>query len=85
MPVRCAIMKQVMPKWQKMLDMCTEMAETLPDVRMIGWDLAYTEKGWIVIEGNAMSEVIGPQATMQKGIRTEIGELFAKKADFPLQ
>ena len=61
-----------LPDWEDMLSMCREMAAMEPKNKWIGWDLAHTDRGWVVIEGNAMSEVIGPQATGQRGIRQEL-------------
>lgn len=58
-----------LPEWDSLISICREMAGQVPKVKFIGWDMAYTTEGWIVIEGNAMSEVIGPQATSQKGMR----------------
>lgn len=61
-----------LPQWDEMIRICKEMAEMEPMVPWIGWDMAYSDNGWVVIEGNALSEMIGPQATMQKGIREEL-------------
>lgn len=58
-----------LPQWDEALRICREMAKEIPGMGFIGWDLAHTPDGWIVIEGNALSEVIGPQATSERGIR----------------
>ena len=45
----------------------------MPSVRYIGWDLAYTKDNkWVVIEGNGMSQFIGPQTIWQRGIKKEV-------------
>lgn len=67
-----------LPAWLEMKTMCKQMAEMTPSVRLIGWDMAYTKEGWIVIEGNAMTEVIGPQSTWQRGIRKDFKALNVK-------
>lgn len=59
------------PQWNEMICICKEMAEMEKRVRWVGWDMAHTDNGWVVIEGNALSEVIGPQATSGKGIKKE--------------
>lgn len=64
-----------LPDWDEAVDMCIEMSSKLPEVRIIGWDLAHTENGWITIEGNSMTEIIGPQSTWLKGTRQEVQEL----------
>ena len=56
--------------------MCKTMSEEMPTVRMIGWDMAYTDRGWIVIEGNALTEVIGPQSTWLQGIRADVEKFY---------
>lgn len=61
-----------LPEWEKMILICKEMASQIPTVRFIGWDMAYTQNnGWVVIEGNGMSQFIGPQTIWQRGIREE--------------
>ena len=61
-----------LPDWESMLAMCVEMAEQIPTVQYIGWDLALTGKGWVVIEGNSMSQLIGPQTTSKVGVKAEM-------------
>lgn len=76
-----------LPEWEKMIAICKEMAEKEPSVPWIGWDMTYTDRGWVVVEGNSLSEVIGPQSTYQKGIRETFNkyledvEMFIKKED----
>ena len=66
-----------LPAWDEMICLCKKLAEKIPTVHMIGWDTAHTENGWIVIEGNALTEVIGPQSTWLRGIRKDV-EAFYK-------
>lgn len=61
-----------LPKWKNMLSMCIEAAQIVPQIRLTGWDTAYSSDGWIVIEGNCLSELIGPQSTQDKGIKLEL-------------
>lgn len=62
-----------LPDWDKAIAMCKEMAAQMPEVRYIGWDLAYTaENQWVVIEGNGLSQFIGPQTIWQRGIKEEV-------------
>ncbi len=60
-----------MPEWNKMLEICKEMSSQISNVRMIGWDMAYSNNGWLVIEGNGMSQLIGPQIVWQHGVKQE--------------
>lgn len=60
----------LLPDFDKMLEICKEMAKEIPEIKWIGWDMAYTTNNeWVVVEGNSLSEVIGPQITSKKGIR----------------
>lgn len=61
-----------LPAWQSLTALCVSSAERVPAVRFIGWDAAYTGRGWVIVEGNAQSELIGPQATAGRGLRREI-------------
>ena len=36
-------------------------------MKFIGWDMAYSENGWVVVEGNGLSEAIGMQKYICKG------------------
>lgn len=40
------------PHWDKVVEMCKNAALELPDVRSIGWDVAITPEGPLLIEGN---------------------------------
>ena len=60
------------PDWENLLDLCREMAEMVPTVRYIGWDMAYTEKGWVLIEGNNCPQIGMIQISTQNGIKKEL-------------
>ena len=62
---------QQLPDWQSLVEVCHEMSSVMPSVKMIGWDFAHTEGGWVVVEGNGLTEVIGPQSAFAKGIKSE--------------
>ena len=40
------------PEWSVLCDMAIELAKKCPDCHIMGWDMAYTEKGWVVVECN---------------------------------
>ena len=40
------------PKVQEAFDMCKKAALILPEVRYIGWDIAFTKEGPVMVEGN---------------------------------
>lgn len=65
---------QQLPDWRSLTAMCYEMSSILPSVKMIGWDFAHTDDGWVAVEGNGLTEVIGPQSTFARGIKMEFEE-----------
>lgn len=66
------------PKWQEALALADELARVVPDQRYASWDLALTDNGWVMIEGNSRGGFIGPQITTQKGIRDIAEKTFYK-------
>ena len=68
------------PDWEALISMCREMSASLPDAKWIGWDAAHTENGWVVVEGNGVTETIGPQSVYQTGVRRKLDEL-AKRTE----
>ena len=61
-----------LPEWEALLSLCRALAAVTPEVRLTGWDLAHTERGWLLVEGNGQTELIGPQAAFGRGLREEI-------------
>lgn len=47
------------PKWDNLLKVSKELAYVLPSVRYVGWDMALTENGWVLVEGNENGEFLG--------------------------
>ena len=66
-----------LPEWDSMLAICKEMSSQVSDVKYIGWDMAYTDNGWVVIEGNSRGQFIGPQTVFKCGIKAEVESIMA--------
>jgi Sugar-transfer associated ATP-grasp len=41
-----------MPFWKEVLDLCSRAARVTPNLRSVGWDVALTPDGPVIIEGN---------------------------------
>jgi hypothetical protein len=41
-----------MPFWKKVLDLCSRAARVTPNLRSVGWDVALTPDGPVIVEGN---------------------------------
>lgn len=66
-----------LPEWEEMLCICKKMAEYLPKMKYCAWDMAYTDKGWLVVEGNRIGQMIAQQMTINKGIKMELDAFMA--------
>ena len=63
-----------MPKWKEACEMAKELAGLIPDCHFVAWDLALTDKGWVMVEGNHRPLIIYQIAT-GKGIRKEFNRM----------
>lgn len=64
-----AIIGFKIPQWDDLCHIVKEMAMICPDCHILGWDMAYSDKGWIVVECN-----YGPDLVFQYvvgGVRKE--------------
>ena len=65
-----------LPRFDEALALCMHLSPQAPSVRYIGWDLAYTKGKWVVVEGNGMNQLIGPQLVYERGIKQEIAGIM---------
>lgn len=63
------------PRWDEALELAKELSQVLPECPFVGWDLALTNDGWVVVEGNSRGMFIGFQLPTQQGFRTEFKKL----------
>lgn len=63
------------PRWDEMRALCIEMSSHFPELPYIGWDVACSDDGWVLVEGN-MGQFIGPQVTAKRGIKEEVQQLL---------
>lgn len=65
------------PEWECAIELVKKLAMVVPEQVYVGWDLAYTDTGWIMIEGNSWGQYI-VQIPLRKGIRSIIEDSFYK-------
>lgn len=71
------------PHWEKAKMVVNELALMIPDNRYCSWDLALTQKGWVLVEANAKGQFVWQYAT-HKGFRNEIESILQEiKKDKP--
>lgn len=66
------------PAWEEMLEFCKKAAEKVEGMGYLSWDMAYTDKGWVVIEVNGIGQMIGPQTVTKKGNKEKLTKLLAQ-------
>lgn len=69
-----------LPHWDELLAFAEELMSKVPTIGYVGWDLVYTPKGWVVIEGNFYGEPIW-QMVYHEGTKSEFEELINWKPE----
>jgi len=70
-----------MPQWEDLKEMLEEAARMLPSLRYIGWDVAHTDRGWCIIEGNTNGEFFF-QMCVGHGVKQEFEDLIGFHVPF---
>lgn len=61
----------VLPQWDECLAIVRKQALVIPEAQYVGWDMAYSTKGWLLVEGNSRGQLFTQQASLRKGIKDE--------------
>ncbi|MBR3352205.1 MAG: hypothetical protein IKP88_06855 [Lachnospiraceae bacterium] len=64
------------PYWKEVVDLVKKTHEQLPDIKSIGWDVAITPSGPVLIEGNDNWEIGGPQ-DMEGGLKDRWNKMIS--------
>lgn len=51
------------PDWEQACSMVRNLAKQVGGLRFIGWDLAHTDNGWIMVEANTSPGILPPMVT----------------------
>ncbi len=63
------------PYYEQAVELAKELAEVVPQCRLVGWDLALTEDGWDLVEANTGPTVL-VQIASQVGVRRQYEALL---------
>ena len=63
------------PRWNEAKTLVIDLAKQIPGLNYCGWDLALTDKGWVMVEANGKGLFIGFQMPTQEGFREEFEDL----------
>lgn len=58
-----------LPEWDSLLQLIDDLVRVYPQKNYVGWDLAYSDKGWVLIEGNGYPGIYLAQKGAGKGLR----------------
>ena len=64
------------PEWDKACEFVKKLSNVLPEQLYVGWDIAHTDNGWVMIEGNSWSQMGLQQIGTMVGLRDKINETF---------
>lgn len=56
------------PDWEKAKEIVKELALVTPENRYTGWDMVYTDKGWVMVEANPRGQLV-TQISDKKGLK----------------
>ena len=63
------------PRWNEAVELVKELAQVVPTNRYTGWDVALTDDGWVMVEGNARGQFVWQIAT-KVGFKEEIERIM---------
>lgn len=66
-----------LPMWQQVLTLLQQGQQSLPDLKTLGWDVAITDAGPLIVETNATYDVDLIQVAHQRGVGPQLGQIFA--------
>jgi glutathione synthase/RimK-type ligase-like ATP-grasp enzyme len=73
------------PQWQMILDLCRKAARATPLQRFVGWDIAVTETGPVMVEGNSFGVEVAFDQLDDRGFMTQEfrNDMLAYRIRFP--
>ena len=64
------------PQFDEAKEFCKELAMVVPSNRYCGWDIALTDDGWVMQEGNWQGGIVAFQCPLQRGYRKEMDAIM---------
>ena len=60
------------PQWDDLIGACKEAATLTPELRFLGWDMAYSkDNGWVIVEVNTAPGMTATQASALSGFKKD--------------
>lgn len=77
------IIGYMIPEWEECLKTIKKIALKVKGTNLVSWDLAYSDKGWIMVEGNTVGSWDVLQSNLQIGLKpllfSRIDKFFSHK------
>lgn len=67
-----------LPEWDNAKKLITDMALHVNGTTLVGWDIAYSNKGWVMVEANENSAWTGEQLCHGMGLKNELFSFMDK-------
>lgn len=67
-----------LPKWNEAVDLIKRMALKIKGTTLIAWDIAYSKRGWIMVEANENGDWSIIQSNLQIGKKKELFKYMGK-------
>lgn len=67
------------PDWEQAVELVKSVACEIEDCRYVGWDLAHTKNGWVVVEGNPRGQLIMMQLFFKNGFKPEFEQYIKNR------
>lgn len=65
------------PRWNELKQVCYDASKLVPGFKLIGWDMALTDNGWVIVEGNSRPHINTIQMCLGHGLRDVIEKTVA--------
>lgn len=65
-----------LPEWNQAIDLIKRMALHVNGATIISWDIAFSDKGWLMVEGNATGAWHMLQSNLESGKKAELYKLM---------
>ena len=65
-----------LPDWDQLKALVNELPRKTPMIKFIGWDLAHTRNGWVVVEGNENCFIVAQQMIQDRGMRSVFEDIM---------
>jgi Sugar-transfer associated ATP-grasp len=69
----------VLPFWGELVDVALRAQESLPELKSLGWDIAATTEGIVLVEANSTYDVSILQIAHQRGLKAELSRALGRK------